>query len=245
MSKSPLALVSGGGGGLGLASAKALAARGYDLVLIGRTQAKLEGAAEELSTQGVNVEVVAADVTDKTAIATAVAGLGAIDVLVNAAGTNVPEPFLDVTVDTLNLLMQANIAGTVYPTQAVVRNMTEHGTAGAVVNISSQMGHVGAANRTIYCATKHAIEGLTKALAVELAPRGIRVNAVAPTYIVTPMTKPFFEDQEFLEDSLRRIPLGRLGAPEDVGEAVAYLASPQAGMVTGTSLVVDGGYTAQ
>jgi NAD(P)-dependent dehydrogenase (short-subunit alcohol dehydrogenase family) len=117
--------------------------------------------------------------------------------------------------------------------------------AGAIVNMSSQMGHVGAANRTVYCMTKHAIEGLTKAMAVELAPCGVRVNAVAPTYIETPLTKPFFEDESFRADTLRRIPLGRIGRVEEVAEAVAFLASPSASLITGMSLRVDGGYTAQ
>jgi NAD(P)-dependent dehydrogenase (short-subunit alcohol dehydrogenase family) len=111
--------------------------------------------------------------------------------------------------------------------------------------MSSQMGHVGAARRTVYCMTKHAIEGLTKAMAVELAPRGVRVNSVAPTFIETPMTKPFFEDQAFLAETLARIPQGRIGTIDEVVAAVLFLASPAASLITGTSLVVDGGYTAQ
>lgn len=107
------------------------------------------------------------------------------------------------------------------------------------------MGHVGASNRTVYCTSKHAIEGLTKAMAVELAPKGIRVNAVAPTYIETPLTKPFFENPEFRADTLRRIPQGRIGTPREVADAVLFLASPEASLITGTSLLVDGGYTAQ
>jgi NAD(P)-dependent dehydrogenase (short-subunit alcohol dehydrogenase family) len=123
--------------------------------------------------------------------------------------------------------------------------MLRAGRGGSIVNMSSQMGHVGAANRTVYCTSKHAIEGLTKAMAVELGPQRIRVNAVAPTYIETPLTAPFFADPQFKADTLRRIPLARIGTVDEVAAAVAFLASDEASLVTGTSLLVDGGYTAQ
>ncbi len=123
--------------------------------------------------------------------------------------------------------------------------MIDRGKGGSIINVSSQMGHVGAANRSVYCATKHAVEGLTKALAVELAPHGIRVNSVAPTYVRTPMTAPFLADEEFSADVTARIPLGRVGEVADVTGAVTFLASPEAALITGTSLLIDGGYTAQ
>jgi NAD(P)-dependent dehydrogenase (short-subunit alcohol dehydrogenase family) len=123
--------------------------------------------------------------------------------------------------------------------------MLRAGRGGSIINMSSQMGHVGAANRTVYCTSKHAIEGLTKAMAVELAPQGIRVNAIAPTYIETPLTAPFFADPQFKADTLRRIPIGRIGTVAEVAAAVAFLASSEASLITGTSLLVDGGYTAQ
>jgi NAD(P)-dependent dehydrogenase (short-subunit alcohol dehydrogenase family) len=123
--------------------------------------------------------------------------------------------------------------------------MLRTGRGGSIINMSSQMGHVGAANRTVYCTSKHAIEGLTKAMAVELAPQGIRVNAIAPTYIETPLTAPFFADPQFKADTLRRIPIGRIGTVAEVAAAVAFLASSEASLITGTSLLVDGGYTAQ
>jgi NAD(P)-dependent dehydrogenase (short-subunit alcohol dehydrogenase family) len=138
-----------------------------------------------------------------------------------------------------------NVKGTFLTTQAAARRMVAAGTGGAIVNLSSQMGHVGAPRRSVYCATKHAVEGLTKALAVELAPHGIRVNSVAPTFVETPMTAPFLADEEFRADVLERIPLGRIGTVEDVVGAVLFLASPAAALVTGTSLLVDGGWTAQ
>jgi NAD(P)-dependent dehydrogenase (short-subunit alcohol dehydrogenase family) len=129
--------------------------------------------------------------------------------------------------------------------QAAVRTMLRHGRGGCIVNMSSQMGHVGASNRTVYCMSKHAIEGLTKAMAVELGPQGIRVNAVSPTYIETPLTKPFFDDAAFRSETVTRIPLGRIGTTTEVAAAVLFLSSPEAGLITGTSLLVDGGYTAQ
>ena len=138
-----------------------------------------------------------------------------------------------------------NIRAAFVVAQAAVRTMLRAGSDGSIVHMSSQMGHVGASNRTVYCTSKHAIEGLTKAMAVELAPKGIRVNAVAPTYIETPLTKPFFENPEFRADTLRRIPQGRIGTPREVTDAVLFLASPEASLITGTSLLVDGGYTAQ
>lgn len=137
-----------------------------------------------------------------------------------------------------------NVRSMFVTAQAAARLMAR-AHSGVIINMSSQMGHVGAARRTVYCMTKHAIEGLTKAMAVELAPLGIRVNSVAPTYIETPMTRPFFADAAFREDVLRRIPLGRTGTIEEVAAAVTFLASPAASLITGTSLLADGGYTAQ
>jgi len=168
-----------------------------------------------------------------------------IDVLVNNAGTNVPEPFLEVSEENLDRVLAVNVKGAFLVAQSAVRRMVEHGEGGSIINVSSQMGHVGAPRRTVYCATKHAVEGLTKAMAVELAPHNVRVNCVAPTFVETPMTKPFLEDETFREDTLSRIPLGRLGRVEDVTGAVVFLASPAAGLITGASLLVDGGWTAQ
>jgi len=166
-------------------------------------------------------------------------------VLVNNAGGNRPMPFVDVPLETLDHLLDLNVRSMFVTAQAAARAMLRAGNGGAIVQMSSQMGHVGAPNRTVYCMTKWAIEGLTKAMAVELAPRQIRVNAVAPTYIETPLTRPFFADPAFREDTLRRIPLGRIGTIDEVSAAVLFLASPAASLITGSSLLVDGGYTAQ
>lgn len=185
------------------------------------------------------------DVTDSRQVEEAVDFLEQVDILVNNAGTNVPEPFLEVSEDNLDRMLAVNVKGVFLVAQAAARCMVERGEGGSIINISSQMGHVGAPRRTVYCATKHAVEGLTKAMAVELAPHNVRVNSVAPTFVETPMTKPLLEDETLREDTLSRIPLGRLWRVEDVTGAVLFLASPAAGLITGASLLVDGGWTAQ
>jgi NAD(P)-dependent dehydrogenase (short-subunit alcohol dehydrogenase family) len=185
------------------------------------------------------------DVTDSRQVEEAVDFLEQIDILVNNAGTNVPEPFLEVSEENLDKMLAVNVKGVFLVAQAAARRMVERGEGGSIINVSSQMGHVGAPKRTVYCATKHAVEGLTKAMAVELATHNVRVNSVAPTFVETPMTKPFLKDEAFREDTLSRIPMGRLGRVEDVTGAVLFLASPAAGLITGASLLVDGGWTAQ
>lgn len=165
-----------------------------------------------------------------------------VDILVNNAGTNRPMPFEQVTSEDFDHLMNLNLRGAFFAAQAVLDSMPR---GGVILNIGSQMGHVGAKNRTVYCATKHGLEGLTKALAVELAPRGIRVVSLAPTFVETPMTRPMFADATFRDEVLSRIPMGQLGQPEDIAAAAVFLASDAARMVTGTSLLIDGGWTAQ
>jgi NAD(P)-dependent dehydrogenase (short-subunit alcohol dehydrogenase family) len=191
------------------------------------------------------VQSAVCDVTDSRQVGEAVDFPEQVDILVNNAGTNVPEPFLEVSEDNLDRMLAVNVKGVFLVAQAAARRMVERGEGGSIVNISSQMGHVGAPRRTVYCATKHAVEGLTKAMAVELAPHKVRVNSVAPTFVETPMTKPLLENETLREDTLSRIPLGRLGRVEDVTGAVLFLASPAAGLITGASLLVDGGWTAQ
>jgi NAD(P)-dependent dehydrogenase (short-subunit alcohol dehydrogenase family) len=176
---------------------------------------------------------------------TRVEALPRLDVLVNNAGTNAPQPFVEVDPDTLGRLIELNVRAAFRTAQSAARVMRRTGGGGAIVHMSSQMGHVGSPNRTVYCMTKHAIEGLAKAMAVELAPHGIRVNTVAPTFVETPMTAPMFADAEFRRFVLDQIPLGRLATVEEVAAAVLYLVSPGAAMVTGHSLRVDGGWTAR
>ena len=234
------ALITGAGKGIGRAIATRLHTVGANIIAVARTEEDLASLAAEL---GDRVEIWAEDVT-KDPLLRRIEDLPQLDVLVNNAGSNRPEPFQDVSDTNLNFLIDINVRAMFRIAQAAVKVMLKSGTSGSIIHMSSQMGHVGAPNRTVYCMTKHAIEGLTKAMAVELAPRQIRVNSVAPTFVETPLTKPMFEDQAFKEHVDRMIPLGRIGHPEDVAQAVLYLASSASGMVTGHSLVIDGGWTA-
>lgn len=217
---------------------------GADVVLVSRSPDELERAAEEVRALGRAARPVALDVTDSKSIRHLVHELPRLDVLVVSAGGNIPEPFLDVAEDHLDALLRLNVRAVFVTVQAAARRMVESGR-GSIVLLSSQMGHVGAAGRTVYCATKHAVEGLAKAAALELAPHGVRVNAVAPTFVETPMTAPFLADARFRAEVESRIPLGRLGRVDDVTAGVVFLASDAAALVTGTSLLIDGGWTAQ
>jgi NAD(P)-dependent dehydrogenase (short-subunit alcohol dehydrogenase family) len=239
------ALVTGAGRGIGLACAAALAEAGAEVTLAARSGGKVDEAAAALRARGDAAHALALDVTDIRAVEAAVNAGAPFDILVNNAGANRPGPFADVTPESYDLVMGLNVRAAFFAAQAFSRRLLAEKRPGAIVNISSQMGHVGAANRTIYCASKHAIEGLTKALAVELAPAGIRVNAIAPTFIETPMTKPFFENPAFRDQTLAKIKLGRIGRVEDIMGAVLYLVSDAAALVTGTSLLVDGGWTTE
>jgi NAD(P)-dependent dehydrogenase (short-subunit alcohol dehydrogenase family) len=239
-----LALVTGAGRGIGEGCALGLAEAGADLVLVSRSREELEQVAQRARALGRRAQVASCDVTSAEEVGAVAAEAGRVDILVNSAGTNIPEPFLEVSEQNFDTLIAVNLKGTFLMSQAIGRSMAERGD-GSIVNISSQMGHVGGPNRTAYCASKHGVEGLTKAMALELASQGVRVNAVAPTYIETPMTRGFLADAQFRADTVGRIPLGRVGNVEDVVGAVLYLASPAAALVTGASLLIDGGYTAQ
>jgi NAD(P)-dependent dehydrogenase (short-subunit alcohol dehydrogenase family) len=238
------ALVTGAGRGIGRAIALALAAAGAELVLVSRTPSELKEVAGKIEKGGGKAEALPFDVTDSAAVRDAVAGLDRIDILVNNAGINRPQPFLEVDEVTLDLLLGLNVRAAFIVAQAAARVMVANG-GGVIINMSSQMGHVGSErNRTVYVMTKHALEGLTKAMALELAPKGVRVVSVAPTFVQTPLTKPFFDDPVFRKWVIDRIPLGRLGTVEEVARAVVFLASPAASLVTGSSLLLDGGWTA-
>ncbi len=240
-----VAVVTGAGRGIGEGCAIALADAGAEVVLVSRTAADLERVAADIAGRGGTATPLVCDVTDPAQVTAGIGRRERIDILVNNAGTNIPEPFVEVSLENLDKVLNVNVRAAFLVAQAAVRRMIAGGRGGAIVNMSSQMGHIGGPNRSVYCASKHAIEGLTKALAVELAPHGIRVNAVAPTFITTPMTRPFFDNPTFRTDTLARIPLGRVGEVADVMGAVLFLASPAAAMITGTSLLVDGGWTAQ
>ena len=238
------ALVTGAGRGIGLAAAAALAQVGAHVTLVARTGVEIEAAADEIRTAGGQADPLVLDVTSTAAVIAAVQAAKPFDILVNNAGTNRPRPFLDVTEDDYDTITSLNLRAAYFVAQAVARKMASTGRGGSIIHISSQMGHVGGQNRTVYCMTKHGIEGLTKAMAIDLAPLGIRVNSIGPTFIETPLTRPFFQNAAFREDVLRKIKLGRLGTVEDLMGAVVFLASDAAALVTGTALVVDGGWTA-
>jgi NAD(P)-dependent dehydrogenase (short-subunit alcohol dehydrogenase family) len=239
-----VALVTGAGRGIGRAVALALAGAGAELVLNSRTPAELEALAGEIAAAGGRARTLPFDVTDSEAARAAIAGLPRLGILVNNAGMNRPQPFLEVDDATLDRMIALNIKAAFVVAQAAARPMVAAG-AGVIVNMSSQMGHVGSErSRTAYVMTKHAIEGLTKAMAVELAPKGVRVVSIAPTFVMTPLTKPFFDDPATKQWILDRIPLGRAGTVEEVANAVVFLASPAAALVTGSSLLADGGWTA-
>jgi NAD(P)-dependent dehydrogenase (short-subunit alcohol dehydrogenase family) len=239
------ALVTGAGRGIGLAAAAALTQAGAHVVLAARTTAEIEAAAAQMREAGGSAEPLGLDVTDLAAVRAAIESHEPFDVLVNNAGTNRPAQFLDVTEQDYDAITSLNQRAAFFVAQAVARQMVQAGRGGSIIHISSQMGHVGGALRTVYCMSKHGIEGLAKAMAIDLAPHAIRVNTIGPTFIDTPLTRPFWTDKAFHDDVLRRIKLGRLGTVEDLMGAVVFLASDAAALVTGTSLVIDGGWTAE
>jgi NAD(P)-dependent dehydrogenase (short-subunit alcohol dehydrogenase family) len=239
------ALVTGAGRGIGLAAAGALADAGAHVTLAARTKAEIEAAAEAIRARGQKAEALVLDVTDLAATQAAIAQAEPFNILVNNAGTNRPKPLLDVTIDDFDAIMGLNVRAAYFVAQAVARRLLEAKQPGSIINISSQMGHVGAARRTVYCASKHAMEGFTKAMAIELAPHNIRVNSIGPTFLETPLTRPFFENAAFKAEVLSRIKLGRLGQLDEITGAVVFLASDASSLMTGSALVVDGGWTAE
>ena len=244
------ALVTGAGRGIGRACAVALAQAGAEVWLAARTHEELEQAAAAIRAAGGRAHAVACDVTDSHAIGKLIDSIPVLDVLVNNAGSNIPEPFVEVSEAHLDQLLALNVRAAFLAAQAAAKKMLESPErkqrGGAIVNMSSQMGHVGAVNRSVYCLTKHALEGLTKAMALELAPQGIRVVSIAPTFVETPLYRRMTEAKpDFAQWVQERIPAGKVGQPEEVAAAVVFAASPAASLVTGTSLVVDGGWTAQ
>ena len=238
------ALVTGAGRGLGLACAAALAEAGAEVWLVARSAAQVQAAAAALRDRGDRAHALVLDVTNRAAVARAVAEHGPFQVLVNNAGTNRPKPFDEVTEDDVDALLALNVKAAFFVARAVASGLKVAGLPGSIVQMSSQMGHVGGTHRSIYCSTKHALEGMSKALALELGAHGIRVNTVCPTFIDTPMTHDWLAAPAFREQVLGKIALGRVGQVEDVMGAVLFLAGDASAMVTGSALMVDGGWTA-
>lgn len=235
------AVVTGAGRGIGLAAAAALADAGARVTLVARTSSEVELAAREI---GKGAEAATLDVSDLDAVAAFFAAREPYQILVNNAGTNRPMPMWDVSEADYDAVLDLNLKSAFFVAQACARRLIEAGTGGSLIHMGSQMGHVGGPNRSLYCASKWALEGVNKAFALDLAGHGIRSNTIAPTFIETPLTRPMFEDEAFKASVLARIKLGRIGTVEDLMGAVLFLASDASALMTGTSLVVDGGWTA-
>ena len=238
------ALVTGAGRGLGLAMAAALAEAGAEVVLAARSGVEVEAVAAAIRGRGERASAFALDVTDTDRVRDEIAARGPFQVLVNNAGTNRPAHFLDVTEEDYDAVAELNVRAALFVAKAVAESLIEARLPGSIINVSSQMGHVGGPKRTVYCATKHALEGATKAMAWELAEHRIRVNTICPTFIETPLSRAMLEDPGFRSFVTERIATGAVGRPEDVMGAVVYLASDASTLVTGSALMIDGGWTA-
>lgn len=239
------ALVTGGGRGIGLVAAAALAQAGAHVTVAARTKAEIEAAASAIRARGEKAEALVLDVTDVEATRRAVAAAEPFQILINNAGMNRPAYLGDVTIEDFDAIFALNVRAAFFMAQTVALSLIERRLSGSIVNISSQMGHVGAARRTVYCASKHAMEGFTKAMAIELAAHNIRVNSIGPTFLETPMTRPFFENNAFREEVLSKIKLGRFGRLDELTGAIVFLASDASSLMTGSALMLDGGWTAE
>lgn len=238
------AIVTGAGRGLGQAAALALADAGAHVICVARTQSDLDKVVEEIMRSGGSAEAVTFDVNDIAAMQAAISNLPATHILVNNAGTNRPAEILDVRLEDYDAIMDLNVRAAFFVAQAVAKNMFRDKVGGSIINMSSQMGHVGGPKRAVYCASKHAMEGFTKVMAAEWAPFGIRANTICPTFIETPLTRPFFADKTFRTMVEDKILLGRLGNLEDLMGAIVFLASDASALITGAPLMLDGGWTA-
>ncbi len=237
------ALITGGGRGIGLAAAAALAEAGAHVTLTARSSGEIEDAAESIRSDGGSADAIVLDMLDTAAMRSVVETADPFDILINNAGMNRPKTMLETTEDDFDAVLDLNLRAAYFVAQAVTDKMLAAKIPGSVINISSQMGHVGGPLRTVYCSSKWAIEGLTKSLAMELGSHGIRVNSIAPTFIETPLAKEMLKDPAFREAVLSKIKLSRTGQVEDLMGAIVFLASDAAAMITGASLLVDGGWT--
>ncbi len=208
-------------------------------------RAEIEDAAAAIRARGEKADALVLDVTNVEAARKALAGVAPYHILVNNAGSNRPAYLPDVKVEDFDFIFALNVRAAYFMAQTVALRLIAEKLPGSIINISSQMGHVGAARRTVYCASKHAMEGFTKAMAIELAPHNIRVNSLGPTFLETPMTRPFFENKAFRDEVLSKIKLGRLGQLDELTGAIVFLASDASSLMTGSALMLDGGWTAE
>ena len=238
------ALVTGASSGIGLAASVALAEAGAHVVLAARRLDRLEEIVSTLREAGYLADAIQMDVLEFDQAAQSIAENGPFDILVNNAGAALPKSMLDMELADYDHVMDMNVKAAYFIAKAVAKGMVDHGKSGSIINISSQMGHVGGADRTVYAASKHAIEGITKAMAIELGSYKIRVNTLCPTFIRTPLTEPTFNDPERVAWIESKIVLGRVGEVEDMMGPIVFLSSDASALMTGSALMVDGGWTA-
>jgi len=238
------ALVTGASRGIGLGLATALAEAGAEVTLSSRSEKEINSVVDMICSRGQKARALVLDVTDTKKVASEIKNRGPFQILVNNAGSNIPAELGDITETDFDFVTNLNVRAAIFVAQAVAAGLVAAKLPGSIINISSQMGHVGGPKRIVYCATKHAIEGVNKAMAWELGPHNIRVNTICPTFIKTPMTEGMLKEPGFLEMVTSKIALGRIGQVEDIMGAVIFLASDASSMVTGSSLMIDGGWTA-
>ena len=238
------ALVTGASRGIGFAAAAALAHAGAEVTLVARSDAELQAACARIRSAGGACHALVLDVTDSSAVTQQLSARGPFHILVNNAGMNRPKPLVELADEDIDAVLNLNVKAAFHVTRVVAQGLLAAGVPGSIIHVSSQMGHVGSPRRSLYCASKHALEGMSKALAWELGPAGIRVNTVCPTFIETEMTATMFEDPAFREWVVGKIALGRLGRTEEIMGAIVFLASSAASLVTGSALMLDGGWTA-
>ena len=239
------ALVTGAGRGIGMGASIALAESGAKVTLVSRTEKELKDLTDHINSQGFKASYEVLDVNNQDEVSNFINNAEPYDILINNAGTNRPAKLIDTKIEDFDYVMSLNVRSVISLTKLVVKKMLDSNIKGSIINVSSQMGHVGGPNRTTYCSSKFAIEGFTKSLAIELGPEGIRVNAICPTFIQTPMTEPFLKDEDFKKTTIGMIPIGRLGEVTDLMGPFVFLASEASSLMTGSSILVDGGWTAR
>lgn len=238
------ALVTGASSGIGLGCAVALAEAGAHVTLVARREAPLTAAVTAMQEAGLSVDAQIADIADTKRMAATIDALGPLDVFVNSAGVARHSPAIETATDDFDAVMNVNLRGSYFASQAVAAGMIKGGRRGSIINISSQMAVVGGIDRAVYSASKHAVEGFTKSMAIEWGPHGIRVNTICPTFVRTPLTEPTFSRPERVKWIKEKIKLGRVGEVEDIMGAVQFLASDASTLITGSALMIDGGWTA-